>query len=132
MGPGLDSPSPVIGKTPCRNRGLLFTRVLLFREGERGSGVLVGSADLGCGWLAGVGGGVRSSGPPTRVTATAQTLKAGILLTGSRASASVSAFALDPPPQWKGANTTSGRIASVTCAWKRARPRRVASSRTSS
>src|SRR4029450_10504042 len=51
---------------------------------------------------------MRSSGPPTRVTATAQTLKAGIRLVGSRAG-SVSALALEPPPQWKGAKTTSGR-----------------------
>ena len=44
----------------------------------------------------------------------------------------MSALALEPPPQWKGAKTTSGRMASVTSAWKRARPRRVVSSTTSS
>src|SRR4051794_11817999 len=74
---------------------------------------------------------MRSSGPPTRRTATAHTLKAGIRLVGSSAG-SVRALALDPPPQWKGAKTTSGRTASVSCAWNRARPRRVDSSTTSS
>src|SRR4051794_24326396 len=132
MGPGFARPSPVIGKTPCRKRGLLFTRVLLFRDGLRGSGAVGCWCAVGRGWLAAGGGGICSAGPSTRATATAQTLKAGILLVGSRASASVSALALDPPPQWNGAKTTSGLIVSVTCAWNRARPRRVVSSTTSS
>ena len=108
---------------------MLFTRVLLFRDGALGSGVVDGSFERDCGCVA--GGGMRSSGPPTRVTATAQTLKAGMRLIGSSAG-SVSALAEDAPPQWKGAKTTSRRIVSVTCAWKRATPRRVASSTTSS
>src|SRR3954469_12461233 len=64
--------------------------------------------------------------------ATAQTLKGGIRLVGSSASASVSALALEPPPQWNGAKTTSGRTASVIAAVNRAFPRRVVSSTTSS
>src|SRR4051812_49238718 len=102
MGPGFARPSPVIGKTPCRKRGLLFTRVLLFRDGCRGSWVVGCWWAVGCGWVAGAGGGNCSAGPSTRATATAQTLKAGILDTGSSESASVSALALEPPPQWKG------------------------------
>ena len=90
-----------------------------------------GRCGTGRGWVAAGGAGMCSSGPPTRVTATAQTLKAGIRLVGSSAG-SVRALALEPPPQWKGAKTTSGRIVSVTWAWNRARPRRVASSTTSS
>src|SRR5690242_6076228 len=108
------SPSPVMGKTPCRNRGVLFTRVLLGRDGDRGL-VLVevglGAAvrTAAAGWSA--GSGRRSAGGPIRATATAQVLKGGILDVGSSAPASVSALTEDPPPQWKGTKTTSGRIA---------------------
>src|SRR4051812_25074732 len=119
------------------DRGLVRRRSWLGGGRRRGE-LLGGAARPGGGGRAGpqggaaAGGGICSAGPSTRATATAQTLKAGILLVGSRASASVSALALDPPPQWNGAKTTSGRIVSVTCAWNRARPRRVVSSTTSS
>ena len=85
IGPGLSSPSPVNGKTPCRKRGLLFTRVLLVRDGLRGSGA-VGCwwAAAGAGWPARVAA-ISSAGPSTRATATAQTLKAGILLSAGPA-----------------------------------------------
>src|ERR1700710_988514 len=92
--------------------------MVLLRDGGCGVGAGGGSGARGWGWPAGSGDGMRSSGPPIRWTATAQTLKAGIRLVGSSAG-SVRALALEPPPQWKGAKTTSGRMASVTRAWDR-------------
>ena len=63
-----------------------------------------------------------SSGPPMRLRLTAHTLNSGILDSGSSAG-SVSAFALEAPPQWNGTNSTSGRMASLSCARKTAAPR---------
>ena len=70
-------------------------------------------------WTAGVSE-IGSSGPPCRAIATVQALNSGIRDCGSRAGL-VSRFASESPPQWKGAKTVSGRIASVSRARKTAR-----------
>ncbi len=50
IGPGLARPSPVIGKTPCRKRGLLFTRVLLSGTGCGARGRWTAGGVVGWGW----------------------------------------------------------------------------------
>ena len=90
----------------CEMRPVLTLRR---RGGSRGSAARPGRIGRR-GWAGGQQWS--SSGPPIRSADARTALKAGIRDSGSRAG-SVSAFALDAPPQWNGTNTVSGRISSV-------------------